>query len=73
MIAEIPVIFPSAGTILAGRFVRNTPDLTTRQTGVVVTGSWLKRHASNELCGAGCGSLFELAASEDRGSLCSQR
>jgi len=41
MTTEIPVIFPSAGTLLAGRFVRNTSDLSTRQTGLVVTGSWL--------------------------------
>ncbi|MBV9180217.1 MAG: hypothetical protein JO356_02810, partial [Acidobacteria bacterium] len=41
MIVEIPVIFPSVAAMLAGRFVRNTSNLETRQPGVVVTGSWL--------------------------------
>lgn len=41
MITEIPVVFPGGGTMLAGRIVRNTTDLTARQIGVVVTGSWL--------------------------------
>lgn len=41
MTVEIPILFPSAGTMLAGRIVRGTSDVATRETGIVVTGSWL--------------------------------
>ena len=41
MITEVPVVFPSGGVMLAGRFVRSTTSLAARQIGVVVTGSWL--------------------------------
>jgi fermentation-respiration switch protein FrsA (DUF1100 family) len=41
MLYEHPIVFFSAGVRLTGRILRNTPDVTTRQPGVVVTGSWL--------------------------------
>ena len=40
-IYETPMVFHSEGTPLVGRLYRNTPDLSTRQPAVVVTGSWL--------------------------------
>jgi hypothetical protein len=41
MLTTIDILFPSNGVMLAGRFFRNTDDLTTRQPCVIVTGSWL--------------------------------
>jgi uncharacterized protein len=41
MTVETSVTFPSDGVMLSGLFVRNTPNLATRQIGVIVTGSWL--------------------------------
>lgn len=38
---EYPVLFFSQGARLAGRILRNTDDVTVRQPGVVLTGSWL--------------------------------
>jgi hypothetical protein len=41
MLVETPIIFPGHDAMLSGLVVRNTPDFATRQTGVMVTGSWL--------------------------------
>lgn len=41
MITETPTIFISDGAILSGLLLRNAPDTAARQTGVIVTGSWL--------------------------------
>jgi uncharacterized protein len=41
MITETTIVFPSRGVMLAGLFVRETSTFEARQTGVIVTGSWL--------------------------------
>jgi fermentation-respiration switch protein FrsA (DUF1100 family) len=41
MVTSYPVVFPSAGVVLAGRFYRNTGSPDIKQPVVVVTGSWL--------------------------------
>jgi fermentation-respiration switch protein FrsA (DUF1100 family) len=41
MIEELPVVFPSSGSLLSGLIIRDVPAWGTRQIGVMVTGSWL--------------------------------
>jgi uncharacterized protein len=41
MIAETPILFPSAGTMLSGLIVRDRSCSSARQIGVMVSGSWL--------------------------------
>lgn len=40
-IFETPVLIPTGGELLSGILHRNTPDFTTRQPGLVASGSWL--------------------------------
>ncbi|MEM1308132.1 MAG: alpha/beta hydrolase [Cyanobacteria bacterium P01_H01_bin.153] len=41
MYVEIDVVFHSSGTPMAGRFLRNTEDVTEQQPCILITGSWL--------------------------------